>query len=195
VLRVNSIFPHNLGKWAQKNNVQAFHITTDCVYSGIKGSYMERDYFDANDVYGMSKNGGDTHECMTLRTSIIGEEQGQARSLLSWAQSQKGKEVSGFTNHIWNGVTTLHLAEIMGDIIEKNIYQPGVFHLHSPNKVTKFELLQILNEVYELELKIKAVTAAESCDRSLASVHPLARNLATKTIAQQVQEMRKFFHS
>jgi predicted ATP-dependent protease len=54
---------------------------------------MEVVAVDADDVYGMSKNGGDTPDNMVLRTSIIGEERGQSRSLLEWARSQAGKHV------------------------------------------------------------------------------------------------------
>lgn len=193
VLRVNSIFPHNLAKVCTRLNLKCFHITTDCVYTGKEGNYTETDLFDADDLYGLSKNGGDSADCMVLRTSIIGEENGQSRSLLEWAKSQKGNEVNGFTNHKWNGVTTLFLAEIIEKILTKDLYQKGVFHIHSPNTVTKYELLKIFNRVYDLQLKIKPVEAKEYCDRSLRSVKRLSNNLVNKTITEQLKEMREFF--
>ena len=112
VLRVNSVFPHNLAKVCSNQNIKMIHITTDCVYTGNKGNYNEDDLFDADDIYGLTKNAGEPgNNCMVLRTSILGEENGQSRSLLEWVKSQKGKEVNGYTNHFWNGVTTLYLAE------------------------------------------------------------------------------------
>ncbi len=193
VLKINSQFPRNLAKLCNSKNIMCFHITTDCVYTGKKGKYTEEDYFDADDLYGLSKNAGENKDCMVLRTSIIGEENGQSRSLLEWAKSQAGKEVSGFTNHLWNGVTTLYLAEIIEKIFVNGLYQKGIFHVHSPNTVTKYELLQIFDKVYGLNLKINPVEAKESCDRSMMSIYELSNQSAVKTLEQQVEEMKKFF--
>ena len=194
VLKVNSIFPRNLAKLCNKHSVKCFHITTDCVYSGKKGSYSEEDYFDAEDLYGLSKNAGENSECMVLRTSIIGEENGQSRSLLEWAKSQAGKEVNGFTNHNWNGVTTVYLAEIIENILKKDFYKIGLFHIHSPNTVNKYELLKLFDEVYELKyLKVNAIEAKVAIDRSMSSIYSLSVKVCTKSLNQQVKEMRNLF--
>lgn len=193
VFRVNAIFPRNLAKLADSTGSQVFHVTTDCVYSGTKGGYTENDLFDADDVYGMSKNSGDTADNMTLRTSIIGEEKGQSRSLLEWARSQAGKEVNGFLNHHWNGVTTLYLAEIIETIIDRDLYEKGIFHVHSPDTVNKYELVSMLSEVYGLNLTVNPIEVENSCDRDLGSIHELSSKVSTKTIRQQIQEMRSFF--
>jgi len=195
ILQVNSIFPRNLTKACTKHNVLCFHITTDCVYSGKKGNYDENDYFDANDLYGMSKNAGDIKDCMTLRTSIIGEEKGRQRSLLEWAKSQKGKEVNGFTNHIWNGVTTLYLAEIIENIVNNDLYNKSIYHVYSPEAVNKFKLMNIINEAYELNLVVKPYETDISIDRSLSSMYSLSKELAQKSIRSQIFEMKKFFGS
>ncbi|NMB81248.1 MAG: SDR family oxidoreductase [Ignavibacteria bacterium] len=193
VLKINSIFPRNLAKLCNRLEIKCFHITTDCVYTGKKGKYSEDDYFDADDLYGLSKNAGENKDCMTLRTSIIGEENGNSRSLLEWAKSQAGKEVNGFTNHLWNGVTTLYLAEVIETILTNNLYEKGLFHIHSPNTVNKYELLQIFNREYELNLKINAVEAKESVDRRLSTLYNLSSVVCTKLIQNQVEEMRRFF--
>jgi len=193
VLQVNSIFPHNLANLCNKYSIKCFHITTDCVYSGKKGNYDENDYFDAYDVYGMSKNAGDIKDCMTLRTSIIGEEKGQQRSLLEWAKSQKGKEVNGYTNHYWNGVTTVYLAEVIHKIILEGLYQNGIFHIFSPNSVDKYELLKNINDVYKLELNINPIEFETVINRTLNSIYDLSNQLAIKSINLQVKEMKDFF--
>lgn len=193
VLRVNSVFPHNLAKVCNQKLIKCFHITTDCVYSGKKGSYNETDLFDADDFYGTSKNGGDSADCMVLRTSIIGEEKGQSRSLLEWARGQAGKEVNGFLNHDWNGVTTVYLAETIERILEGDLYEHGIFHIHSPNSVNKYELVSFFNEVYDLNMKINPVNAEKVIDRTMTSVKKLSSKVCTKSIREQVEEMRSFF--
>jgi dTDP-4-dehydrorhamnose reductase len=193
VLRVNAIFPRNLAKLTEARKIPMVHVTTDCVYSGKRGGYDESDLFDAEDVYGLSKNAGDAADCMVLRTSIIGEERGQSRSLLEWARSQKGKEVNGFTNHRWNGVTTVQLAEGIEHILTRGLHQRGIFHVFSPDTVTKAELLKVISDAYDFQLKVKPVEAKDFCDRSLKSLHGLSRQVFTKPLSQQLSEMRKLF--
>lgn len=193
VIRVNSIFPRNLAKLCNNNEIKCFHITTDCVYSGKKGNYTEDDYFDATDIYGMTKNAGENTECMNLRTSIIGEENGQSRSLLEWAISQKGKNINGFTNHSWNGVTTVYLAEIIHKILLKGLYTKGLFHIHSIDTVSKYELMSIISNVYQLSLIINPFEAGEIIDRSIQSKYELTKNVSQKPITQQIEEMKRFF--
>jgi len=195
VIRVNSVFPRNLALLSKKMNLKCIHITTDCVYSGKKGNYTEDDYFDADDLYGLSKNAGEATECMVLRTSIIGEEKGQSRSLLEWARSQAGKSVRGFTNHLWNGVTTTYLAEIIETILNKSLFHKGIFHIHSPETVNKYELLQLFNDIYELDLTINPAEAPGKVNRSLATVYSLNATVTTKSLRRQIEEMREFFAS
>jgi dTDP-4-dehydrorhamnose reductase len=193
-LRVNSIFPRNLALMTKTKGIKCFHITTDCVYSGKKGNYNELDLFDAEDLYGMTKNAGENKDCMVLRTSIIGEEKNYSRSLLEWAKSQSGKEVNGFTNHLWNGVTTLYLAEVIENILKNDLYNEGIFHIHSPNSVNKYELLNIFNEVYQLNYsKINPVEAKDKIDRTLSSIYELTKIVCTKKLEEQIVMMRKFF--
>lgn len=195
VLKVNGVFPKNLAKLTNGLGKKLIHITTDCVYSGKDGKYSEISPFDAEDLYGISKNAGENAECMTIRTSIIGEEKNQNfRSLLEWAKGQRGNEVTGFTNHKWNGITTVYLSEALTKIISnENLYQKGIFHLHSPNTLNKYELLDTINQVYQLDLKIKPKEVGEVCDRSLSSEFNFSRTLITKDIKTQIQEMKEFF--
>lgn len=193
VFMVNGTFPKNLAKLANKLNIPCFHVTTDCVYSGSQGKYSEDDYFDIDDTYGLSKNAGESTDCMTLRTSIIGEELNNKYSLLEWAKSQKGKNVTGFNNHLWNGVTTLYLAEIIEKIMQENKYAKGIYHLYSPTPVTKYELLNIINDSYNLSLQIAKSDAPVKVDRTLSSIFPLSKAIVNKELSDQISEMYKFF--
>jgi dTDP-4-dehydrorhamnose reductase len=191
VLRVNAIFPHNLALAAP--HARIFHVTTDCVYTGDDGGYDENAPVDAQDVYGLSKAGGDSAPVMVLRTSIVGEEEPPGRSLLAWAISQRGKTVNGFTNHRWNGVTTLELARLIGAVIDEGAYQTGRFHVHSQEILTKDEMLRLFSEVYELDLNVVPTLAGEACDRSLRSLWPLAAKHGTPSFREQLVAMRRFF--
>jgi dTDP-4-dehydrorhamnose reductase len=194
IIKTNSILPRNLAKLCKANDTPLIQITTDCVYSGRRGSYSEKDLIDAEDLYGLSKAAGETEECMSLRTSIIGPEKTTHRSLLGWALSQKGKEVNGFTNHKWNGVTTLHFAQIAESIILDDIYKEGLFHLYSPDSMSKYEILCMFNEIFSLGMTVRPFEAPENCDRRLSSIYPLSKKISTLNIKEQVKELKEFFN-
>ena len=97
-------------------------IATDCVYSGKTGGYNEDSLHDALDAYGKTKSLGEVRSStfLNIRSSIIGPEINHKVLLLEWFLKQpKGAVLNGFSNHLWNGVTTLQFAELCLTIIKK----------------------------------------------------------------------------
>jgi len=186
---VNSIFPRKLAFKCNSFGVKLIHITTDCVFSGKDGNYDEYSLHDCLDEYGKSKSLGESKHCMILRTSIIGDEIHKNASLISWVKSMKGKEINGFTNHFWNGVTTKHYAEICDQIIKNNLYAEELFHVYS-NSISKYELLNLLNDRYKLELDIKQFQDINIVDRTLSTKKNLLSKLKIKSIQQQIIELQ-----
>lgn len=164
---VNSVFPHKL-----VNIAKVIHITTDCVFSGKRGNYTEDDEHDATDIYGVSKSVGEPGDAMVIRTSIVGTELGTKYNLLAWARSMKGQQVRGFVNHFWNGVTTKYLSIVFDQIMRKGIYCHGVFHIFSPDKLSKYHMLDLFDEKYNLELEISRHETSV-VDRTLSTVRDL----------------------
>jgi dTDP-4-dehydrorhamnose reductase len=149
-IKINSFFPMELQKYSKTNNIHYFQIGTDCVFSGKKGNYLEDDFLDADDLYGKSKIVGEipAENKMIIRSSIIGPESGDGRSLLNWFIRNNSKEVSGFKNHLWNGVTTLNFSKVVEGIINNDNYNFNLQHLIPANSVNKAELLkQIKNNL------------------------------------------------
>ena len=100
-IEINAAFPWRLARWCKMHDMKLIHITTDCVFSGSKGKYVESDLHDALDAYGISKSLGEcSQDAMLLRTSIIGEELHKNASLVAWAKLQKGKSVGGYVTHL-----------------------------------------------------------------------------------------------
>jgi len=125
------------------------HISTDCVFSGEKGSYAETDLLDGTSIYAKTKALGEiTHAPhLTIRTSIIGPELKESGiGLFHWFQQQTGM-VNGFTNVWWNGVTTLELAKGIDHVIQKNI--TGLLHLTAPQPISKHDLLMLLQQSFQ----------------------------------------------
>lgn len=189
-VRVNSLFPHVLARYCSEHHIGLIHITTDCVYSGAKGNYTETDVHDCDDIYGRTKSLGEPlDQAMVLRTSIIGPEIHNFSSLVSWTQSQTGKIVSGFTNHRWNGITTKTYGQIIETIIDTSMWTPGLFHVFSPQPVTKFELLRMIDKRYDLHLTINPTEATVPVDRTLDTKWGLCHTLNIPDLGTQIAEM------
>lgn len=169
---INAVFPHMLCKACPDSRV--FHITTDCVFSGKGSGYTEGSVHDAEDAYGKSKSLGEPDEknCMVLRTSIIGPEVGTQRSLIESVKKNAGGRMDGYLNHYWNGVTTYKLAHVMRNIIGNDAFVPNHMRHIFSSPVSKFELVNLINDKYSLGITIKPVHTTVEVDRTLNTVYP-----------------------
>ena len=193
-IQVNSVFPYLLSNLCKETGSKLIHITTDCVYNGFDGNYDELCTHNATDLYGITKSLGEPENVTIIRTSIIGEETNNSRSLLEWVKSNKNKEILGYTNHMWNGITCLQFAKICKHIIDNNFFWRGVKHLYSPKPLNKLELVKLISKIYDLNIKIIPHETETVCDRTLTSI----RNEIVITIPEletQLIEMRTFFKS
>ena len=191
-MTVNSIFPQILSRVCKKEDIHLIHVTSDCAYDGLDGNYNENDLHTAKDSYGLSKSLGETDNCTTIRTSIIGEEDNNKLSLIEWVKSNKNNTVNGYINHFWNGVTCLQYAKICKMIIENNAYWFGVKHIHSPDEFNKFELVNMISDVYDLNITVNEFETDEKCDRTLSSKYDFSE-FKIPDLKTQLIEQKKFF--
>ena len=165
---LNSYLPNFLESISDKYKFELIHISTDCVFSGDQGGYHEESVKNAKDIYGISKGLGEiiSPNHLTIRTSIIGPEiKSNPEGLLEWVIENKDKTIDGFTKSIWSGVTTLVLSRAIIFCIQNNI--KGLLHISS-NKISKYDLITIVNDIYKLRININKVEGRIS-DKSLIS--------------------------
>lgn len=132
---INSYFPHYLSE--QKPKV--IHLSTDCI-------------FDDN-FYGRSKALGELNndKDLTLRMSIIGTDlKPEGTGLFNWFMQQK--EVDGYANAIWNGITTLELAKVIDEAIKQNL--TGIYSPLPEEPITKYMLLHLIANVWDKDVVI-----------------------------------------
>ena len=200
-ININSFFPMEIQKYSVDNNSRYFQIGTDCVFSGEDGNYDELDISDAEDLYGKSKIAGEIlgNNKSVVRSSIIGPEQGSGRSLLNWFLKNESHTLSGYRNHLWNGVTTLNFAKVINGLIqnESNLFK--LQHLIPANTVTKSELLSLFKNNFKSNIQINEVDADEVINRTLNTNNPennksLWINAGYKkipTIEENIEELAK----
>lgn len=186
-IKVNTLFPLILEKVCNDKKSKLIHITTDCVFSGSEGKYVESDKHTETNIYGVSKSLGEPKTATVIRTSIIGHEKNHKKSLLEWTIKQK--VINGYSTHYWNGVTCLQLAKIIKEIIEKNLFWKGVRHIFSPESVSKYELIKIIIEEYNLDIKLNKVEK-DFADKTLSSKYDLL--FLIPPLKNQIKEQKEF---
>ena len=154
-IQTNSLLPHFLNEISEKYNFKLIHISTDCVFDGAKGMYVESDIKTETNYYGLTKNLGEinNNRNLTIRTSIIGPEiKLKHTGLFNWVISQKGKTINGYTNAIWSGLTTIELAKFIIWSLNENI--SGIVHATNGIGISKYDLLKITNDVFDLDINL-----------------------------------------
>ena len=163
---VNAYFPHKLSEILQDSKV--IHISTDCVFSGLKGAYKDNDVKDALDTYGMTKNLGEliNNKDVTLRTSIIGPElKKNGEGLMHWVFSQrKVRELDGYQKSIWGGVTTLELAKVIDAALQRELV--GLYQISNNIGISKYDLISLIINEFRLPIKVNLVDGL-ICDKSI----------------------------
>lgn len=191
---INSCFPVRLMTMCNSVGAKLIHITTDCVFSGRDGEYTEDSPHDCTDIYGKTKSLGEVCQdgAMVLRTSIIGTEPNNQSSLVEWVRKQDGKTIQGYLNHAWNGVTTTEFANVCIELMT-NGYNTGLYHIHSPEVVTKWELVCLIAERLGVDVGVEPVNAPTFYDRSLSTLFPEdLESLHIPPLEHQIKAMPDF---
>ena len=153
----NILIPRYLKRLKIEFNFMLIHISSDCVFNGKLGNYSEKSVPDSLDFYGLTKAISESdleNHAMILRTSTVGYEQDTNQGLVEWFL-HSDTEINGYSRAFFNGVTTLELAKVIGEIISKKIVmEHGIFHV-TGNKISKFDFLLLLNDVHKAKKNIQ----------------------------------------
>jgi dTDP-4-dehydrorhamnose reductase len=143
---VNSLWPHLVADACAPHGIRLVHISTDCVFSGARGGYVESDVPDDFDLYGRSKllgEIGDRDHVVTLRTSIIGWQLGEPTGLVAWFAAHRTEPLKGFSKAVFSGLTTTALTEVIRDVVLPDPSLTGLWHV-SAEPIDKHTLLSRL---------------------------------------------------
>jgi len=196
MLEVNVMLPLLIATQKLENQI-LIHASTDCVFDGKK-----------NDFYAVSEktNAFETDYCWTkrmaeealqgkkntkiLRTSIIGFNIEGNNSLLSWFLSNKKKsEIHGFTNHLWNGITTLEWCKEAEKIGIENDNSFKIIQLGTEKYYSKYHLLCLFQKVFQTDFKIQQKEAPQSWDLRLQP------DRISQSLETQLIELKAFWET
>lgn len=169
---------YELPIWLDSLGVKIIHPGTDC----------EMD----DDAYGISKNKArqfilsHSQNTKVIKTSIIGPEVNSKYSLMSWLLSNSDESsVNGYVNHYWNGNTTLTWSKFCSELIFNWSKFEKETILYS-ECVSKFELLKIINRVFDRNIFINPFESTKSVNKCLEG------QIKTPNIECQLIELKKF---
>jgi dTDP-4-dehydrorhamnose reductase len=184
---LNAYLPHQLKKISKNIDAKLIHISTDCVFFGNKGNYIESDVKDGKGIYSQTKILGEIEDDsnLTLRTSIIGPElKDNGEGLFHWFMNQSDS-ISGFTKSIWSGVTTIELAKAVKWAIDNNII--GLYHVTNNSSISKYELLKLFQKYVKKDIDINPVDG-KNVDKSFIDTR-LLMDYETPSYEQMVSDM------
>lgn len=197
---VNTLLPLDLCASLHPSQV-LIHPSTDCVYSG---SVQDKWYAhgaspDAADEYGRSKLLAEIAlagkpNVYIIRVSIIGPDDCHAtpRGLLGWFLSnQPGSQLNGFTNHFWNGITTLQWCRFVEQEILSgaNSQHTGkVLQLGTSQVYSKYQMLELFQQAYHTAYTISTFQDKQAINRCMepAFICPPLEN--------QLQDLASFWN-
>jgi dTDP-4-dehydrorhamnose reductase len=146
---LNGYLPQHLAQELSTTSTKLIHISTDCVFSGSSAPYTETSPYDGELFYDRSKALGEVinDKDLTFRMSIVGPElRSDGSGLFNWFFHQTGP-VTGYTNAIWSGITTIELARGIEAAIGQQL--TGLYHLVPNRNISKFALLELFRAVFD----------------------------------------------
>lgn len=188
---LNSYLPHHLEFLFKNTDTKIIHLSTDCVFSGKNAPYNEDSAYDGELFYDRTKALGEiiNNKDLTFRMSIIGPDtQESGIGLFNWFYAQTG-EILGFTNAIWNGITTIELAKAIKSAIDQNI--TGLYHLVPDENISKYNLIELFKNIFSrTDISIKPDDRL-SLDKTLVN-NRTDFNYIVPGYTQMIEEMKQW---
>ena len=143
-LTINSLLPHRLSSLVARWDGRFVHFSTDCVFSGRRGNYEERDSADAADIYGRTKF---LSERSRTPTRSLSGRRSSAASFGTMAHCSTGfcHSVVGVSRISSPLVVRCHhadLAEMSARVVDAWPTLTGVYQLSS-GRISKYNLLSL----------------------------------------------------
>jgi dTDP-4-dehydrorhamnose reductase len=167
--RVNAEAAGELAELARSANVPMIHISTDAVFDGITGNYIESDTPNPLNTYAKSKLAGEqavaqaNPEAAIARVVFYGWSLTGTRSLAEFFYNNlsAGKPVNGFTDMFFSPLYVAHLAQALLEMLQKRL--SGIYHVYAPESLSKYDFGLRLAQEFGLDASlIRPISALDS---------------------------------
>ena len=192
---LNSWWPHYLEESFKDSKTKVIHISTDCIFDGAIGGYIESDLSTETNLYGRSKALGEinNNKDLTLRMSIVGteiKEKSRRSGLLNWVINNPDSEITGWTDSIWNGITTLQLAKHIEEYINSPTIS-GIYHLVPDFNISKYNLVSLIVDTFNCDKEVIKVPGKKE-NKTLVNTRKDRVFSEIPPYSVQLEELRDF---
>ena len=166
--RLNSEVPGILAETCREGGARLLHVSTDAVFDGVKGDYVETDEPKPQNVYAETKLAGERAvaavdpDALIARVNLFGFSPTGRRSLAEFFlyNIMAGKPLKGFTDVFFCPLLANDLAGIFFRMLGKGL--GGLYHVFSAECLSKYDFGVRIAERFGLDAGLIApVSVAE----------------------------------
>ena len=155
--RINALGTRNVARACRDFGAGMIYISTDLVFSGVKGNYEEDELPQPASAYGQSKLQGERFALEELEDVAVcrsGGIYGRGSPLLSWlsAEIEAGRRVECFVDVFNTPTYAENLAEMLEAVMRKRLV--GVFHTAGRERVSRFEFFRSYAGTFGLDVDL-----------------------------------------
>lgn len=160
----NCTLPILIADYCDKNNIYFIHFSSDAVFKSSDNYHSIKDNYSPESFYGLTKciSESISKTALVLRICPIGYDKYGNKSLFNFIYNNKSKNINGYTNCTFNGITIDIIAKQIIKIIGSNHKLYGIHHITGP-KISKYSLLEIINKEYYLNKNIIPIDKPDIC--------------------------------
>ncbi len=155
--RLNGDLPGELAQIAARGGARFLHVSTDAVFDGRRGSYLETDVPNPLSVYAQTKLNGEravaqaNPDAIIARVNLFGWSPSGKRSLAEWFLNnlRAGVPIMGFTDVNFCPLLANHLAHMLIHMLEMGL--SGLYHVVSSECSSKFDFGMALARRFNLD--------------------------------------------
>lgn len=198
---LNSVLPRQISESESEFGFQWVQIGTDCVFDGSVGNYSECAPKTGKDLYAKTKIDGERWcaSAALIRCSIVGPNADNSSGLFEWfCRQPENGTVTGYGNHLWNGVTTRAFARLCVGLFQTAVRGSVMQHWKPADEMSKSQLLSLFaKHADRTDVTIRETHELDPVDRTLETRNEylnshfwnIAGYESPPTIAQLVHEM------
>lgn len=163
------------------------YVSTDAVFDGKKGSYVETDEPAPLNVYARSKLAGEREtfrrhaSAMLVRVNIYGWNAQNKDSLAEWVlrRLEEGRDVPGFTDVFITPMLVNDLVSVLLAMLQQEM--KGLYHVVGSEKISKFEFARRVATVFGFDSA--RVIPCKMRDAGLRAERPLDISLSSEKVS------------
>lgn len=167
-MAANAYGTKNIVDAARMVDAKVIYVSTDFVFDGMKGMYMEDDPVDPLSYYAYSKLIGeyyvkDLERSVIARASVV---YGNARlNYVSWVKGslEKGQKISVVTDQYNSPTLSVDCAEAIAALIKHDAH--GIYHTAGGERISRFEFARKIASYYGLDDSLILPVSSDALDQ------------------------------